>query len=1319
MDLQDYYASLHQNLSLYSSSLYTPAPITDFYDHDRAYELRVEAWENQATDKREKQGRQTVRDTVLAFARNETHHLVNKDPESGFVLVDLSNQGLTTFPPIDELSDTVTALDLSGNQITELPAGVFQRLGNLRWLKLSDNQIHCIAPGAFRGLDNIHYLSLANNSLRELPENSLEGLNKQCKLILSYNHFSPLQVQDLLERHQQTEYSGPHLHTVNQMLPSPEEAACCNQERQEYPKWYDSNLPYEQRLEAWAESASASEAEVQNRKTIEEGILAFKVGGKSTIAPQTYLRKWVELDLSDQGLTAIPPLDDLPDTLISLNLKGNKLRVIPVKAFQGLKNLKRIVLDENSIHTIHPNAFQGLEKIQSISVVSNCLKTLPVEVFSTLHHRCLILLDLDLFSHATTQTISSDIASPPFTGATLVGVHSARLTETGNEGLAPPVETESGDGCTDPFFSRDSKNPFQTSSSDPSSLVTEMPPPESEKPEEVPNSDLVENNPVAFPPPITPLAEMEQDDSCNRQLMSEAEEEPNQIVRYEPALVAYEPLTEQARAEAAHDLPLIETDNSKSLTRRWSSLTEARSDDGYNSQVVSDDEDEQDPTTVQHPFPFETGSNDCFSLSWTSRTETMSDDGYNSSALLSDDEEDPSQTVHDKPSLLQHIHLAEQEAQPEVSAGSSILFSDTSAPFLQEQPEPDDSPAREPCLSPEPGSALEDDPLVKATISQISSKKEPGLMDLSCQQLAQLPLLDPLQDRLTMLLLGGNRLESIPSGAFVGLKNLRLLDLSENRLKILPDNTFQPLEKLLKVDLSGNCLEELTEESLFGLSRHCRVLLRRNCFSKDMAQRVQERLVLPEYKGPQLEGFHPCELSQSSNMAYIKEVCAPEDLTQPPEEECSTPLSLETTDATNDSIALLPTRLEDWAEEVDVIKEKLIKKRYVLAACYRPERWHDLTGWCEQGEITIVDWEKLEYRLELDEQKIQEKLGRELAYAELEKEKEPKLKKILQRDLNFIGNTGLYPLILSSDPDITPENGKVFLGTVNAKNPTTRKEETHDIYIEYETLPGLLDTGVAFSQGRRTGRTEDTHIADKFPIQVNGKTEFIEITGVFDGHGGTQWSEYARNRIIAHLQFWLQAFNSHGFSDRNIWNAIKIAFVTLNNTLCKDRPFFGSGTTAVISLKINGDRWVANTGDSRAIEIDSEGNTRVLTEDAEPDNKRHERSVKNRGGDISYWSGCERVNGVLAMTRKLGDDGHAAASSRPKIIKIPKDQLPGKQLLLFCDGFSEVATPNEMGRVASQLLKTYTPAQVAALLTSQGLAADSGDNMTCMITPMA
>ena len=1248
--------------------------------------------------------------------------LVTKDPESGFVLVDLSNQGLTTFPPIDVLPDTVTALDLSGNQITELPAGVFQCLVNLQWLKLSDNQIHCIAPGAFRGLDNIHYLSLANNSLSELPENSLDGLNNQCKLILSCNHFSPVQIQELLERYQQTEYSSPHLHTVNQMLPGPGEAACCNQEQQEYPKWYDCNLPYKQRLQAWAESASASEAEVQNRKTIEEGILAFKVGRKPTIAPQTYLRKWVELDLSNQGLTAIPPLDDLPDTLISLNLKGNKLRIIPVKAFQGLKNLKRIVLDENSIHTIHRNAFQGLEKIQRISVVSNCLKTLPVEVFSTLHHRCLILLDLDLFSHdATTQTISSDTASPPFTGATLVGVHSARLTETGNEELAPPVETESGDGCTDPFFSRDSKSPVQTSSSDPSLLVTEMPLPESEKPEEVQNPDPVENHHGAFPPPITPFTETEpEDDSCNRQLTSEAEEEPNQIVSYEPAMVAHEPLTEQARAEAAHDLPLNEkTDNSESLTRLWASLTEARSDDGYNSQVVSDDEDEQYPATVQRLFPFETGSNDCFSLSWASRTETMSDDGYNSSALLSDDEEDLSQTVHAKPSLLQHPHLAEQEAEPEVSAESSILFSETSAPLLQEQPEPNDSPAREPCSNPEPSSAFEDDPLVKATTTLISTKKEPGLMDLSCQKLAQFPPLDPLQDRLTMLLLGGNRLESIPSGAFGVLKNLRLLDLSENRLKILPGNTFQPLEKLLKVDLSGNCLEELTEESLFGLSEHCRVILRRNGFPKDIAQSMQERLGLPEYKGPQLEGFHPCELSQASNMARINDVCAPEDLSQPPEEKFSTALSLETTDVTNDSITLLPTRLEDWADEVDVIKEKHVKKRYVLAECYRPERWHDLTGWCEQGEITIDDWEKLEYRLELDEQKIQKKLDSELAYAELQKEKEPKLKKILQRDLNFTGNTGLYPLILSSDPDITPEYGKVFLGTVNAKNPTTRKEETHDVYIEYETLPGLPDTGVAFSQGRRAGCIEDTHIADKFPIQVNGKTELIEITGVFDGHGGTQWSEYARNKIIAHLQFWLQAFNSHGFSDCNIWNAIKIAFVTLNNTLCKDRPFFSSGTTAVISLKINGDRWVANAGDSRAIEVDSEGNTRVLTEDAEPDNKRHQRSVTNRKGDISYSGGCDRVNDVLAMTRKLGDDGHASASSRPKIIKIPKDQLPGKQLLLFCDGFSEVATSSEMGLVASRLLKKYSPAQVTALLTSQGLAANSGDNLTCMITPMA
>ena len=77
MDMQDYYASRLPSFSTYSSSMFTPAPITDFYDHDRAYDLRVEAWENQATNESEKQGRQTVCDAVLAFAKNETHHSRN------------------------------------------------------------------------------------------------------------------------------------------------------------------------------------------------------------------------------------------------------------------------------------------------------------------------------------------------------------------------------------------------------------------------------------------------------------------------------------------------------------------------------------------------------------------------------------------------------------------------------------------------------------------------------------------------------------------------------------------------------------------------------------------------------------------------------------------------------------------------------------------------------------------------------------------------------------------------------------------------------------------------------------------------------------------------------------------------------------------------------------------------------------------------------------------------------------------------------------------------------------------------------------------
>ncbi|NWI20065.1 LRC32 protein, partial [Crypturellus soui] len=71
---------------------------------------------------------------------------------------------------------TLRRLDLSGNSMTGLPAGVFRSAPALRELDLSNNYIMRIAAGAFEALRELRALNLALNSLRCVSGFTLRGL---------------------------------------------------------------------------------------------------------------------------------------------------------------------------------------------------------------------------------------------------------------------------------------------------------------------------------------------------------------------------------------------------------------------------------------------------------------------------------------------------------------------------------------------------------------------------------------------------------------------------------------------------------------------------------------------------------------------------------------------------------------------------------------------------------------------------------------------------------------------------------------------------------------------------------------------------------------------------------------------------------------------------------------------------------------------------------------------------------------------------------------------------------------------------------------
>ena len=91
-------------------------------------------------------------------------------------------------------------LYLGGNDLSELHAGVFSGLGNLRKLVLDECRLNELPPEVwdhlFTGLDNLWSLNLGDNKLGELPAevwaNMFSGLGSLQTLWLAGNDLSEL-----------------------------------------------------------------------------------------------------------------------------------------------------------------------------------------------------------------------------------------------------------------------------------------------------------------------------------------------------------------------------------------------------------------------------------------------------------------------------------------------------------------------------------------------------------------------------------------------------------------------------------------------------------------------------------------------------------------------------------------------------------------------------------------------------------------------------------------------------------------------------------------------------------------------------------------------------------------------------------------------------------------------------------------------------------------------------------------------------------------------------------------------------------------------
>ncbi|KAK9070346.1 hypothetical protein SSX86_010747 [Deinandra increscens subsp. villosa] len=210
--------------------------------------------------------------------------------------------------------------------------------------------------------------------------------------------------------------------------------------------------------------------------------------------------------------------------------------------------------------------------------------------------------------------------------------------------------------------------------------------------------------------------------------------------------------------------------------------------------------------------------------------------------------------------------------------------------------------------------------------------------------------------------------------------------------------------------------------------------------------------------------------------------------------------------------------------------------------------------------------------------------------------------------------------------------------------------------------------------------------------EINGYKP-VHFFGVFDGHGGHHVSALCKENMHVIMEEELMrvkvtaAERLTGGELEEVWRkAINRSFermdemaLTLcqcdgleNFMVCRCHPQLSLvGSTAVVVLLTQEYIIVGNSGDSRAV-LCRNGKAVPLSVDHKPDREDERARIEALGGRILFAGNGSRVEGVLAMTRAIGDRFlKQVVTSEPEFM-LMKREAEDTSLILASDGLWDV-----------------------------------------------
>ncbi|XP_031287166.1 probable protein phosphatase 2C 51 [Pistacia vera] len=259
----------------------------------------------------------------------------------------------------------------------------------------------------------------------------------------------------------------------------------------------------------------------------------------------------------------------------------------------------------------------------------------------------------------------------------------------------------------------------------------------------------------------------------------------------------------------------------------------------------------------------------------------------------------------------------------------------------------------------------------------------------------------------------------------------------------------------------------------------------------------------------------------------------------------------------------------------------------------------------------------------------------------------------------------------------------------------------------------------------------------------------LGIAAVFDGHGGEEASETGSNLLsdYFHLHYVFKMYKLMGqfqgeftANDSESLQLEVIKEALLSTIYDIDAKFTQeavknnllSGSTATVIVLFDGKILVANVGDSKAIifsEIESGQGPEAslsaieLTKDHHPDQADERARIEATGGSVIV-RGVPRVNGILAMSRAIGD----IYLKRYGVIAVPEvtgwQHISGndRYLVVASDGIFESLKPNDVGDLILKWDSHYVKgpsSTLAEFIVKTAYDEGSTDNLSVIVIPLS